>query len=967
MHPFRVFQWFCLTLGLLVAAPLARAGDFGQVWKTIETAHFTISYYQPLDAVARRVAVVAERAHAVLAPALDHEPEEKCQIVVIDETESSNGFASVLPRNAITLYAAAPSGQSSLSDYDDYLFALVAHEYTHILHLDSIAGLPRLVNKVVGKTWAPNQVQPRWVIEGIATYEESKRTSAGRLRNAIFDADLRVQTLGGALIRLDGMSNGPRAWPHGNVAYEYGSHFLTYVFDRYGDDKLRELSWYYGSNPIPWALNRAIEDTVGRTFVTLDREWRDYLDDKYAMELEAIERRGRREGRRLTFSGEGNTDPRYTKDGKLLVWRQSDGLSRARFRAIPTGGTAGDAVEYAIIDREGPYDLMADGSMVVGVTERFRSEYSFSDLYLWNRAQNRLVRLTHGRRAAEPAISPDQRQVAFIVNGESRRWLELMPLAPGAASTVLWRGEDEWDQAGSPAWSPDGKQLAFSVWRKGGNRDILIHDFGSGETRALMHDRAQDIDPVFGPHGEYLYYSSDRSGVFNIYALELATNHTYQVTNVLGAARVPSVSPDGTRLAYQGFDVGGYDLYEIVLDRDRWLEPELYVNNRPDPTDIGDDSVQVSEPRPYRALETLAPQTYQLQLVTDSYGQAINVQTSGSDVAGHHGYSVASTLGLDQGSLSIGAAYSYRRLWPSLSIAAARNASERGGVILDGVNTRYTEEHWGLTATMGMPVLRTTDGEGTMYMAYDVDWLIDTHNQYAGPDPEQQVPVFPQSDVTTAGVALRFSYADDRRYVFRLGDQEGQAFYASVGFNHPGIGSDFHSMSLDYNWQGFYKLPWGVTPVLAVRLAGGLRTTDRGRGGLYSLGGMPQQDVVNAVLDSLRVGRSGYLRGYPARTAIGRQYHLANLEYRQELWNIERGIYTLPFYIRRLHMAALLDVGNAFNDSFDPRDFKVSVGGALRLDMLFGFYEPGAIDIGYARGLTDGGVGQYWMLLTGEM
>jgi len=958
---------FAAALAVTCASLSARAGDPTRVWKTIETDHFVVHYYEPLGDVAHRVAVVAERSHTVLAPAMGHEPEEKTQIVLVDDTDSSNGFASVIPRNSIRLFATAPTVPSALNDHDDWLFGLTAHEYTHILHLDSIGGLPRLYNKVVGKTWAPNQIQPRWIVEGIATYNESKHTSGGRTRQALFDMDMRVHTLANKVVGLDGMSNGPRVWPHGNVAYMHGSQFLKYIFDRYGDDKLRELSLFYGSNPLPWGLNRAAERVTGEKFVDLYGDWIAYLREKYEMQLEAIERHGRREGRRLTFSGEVNTDPTYTKDGKYLVWRQSDGLSRERFRAMPVGGNVGRASEYAIIDRVGSHALLADGSIVAAVTERYRSDYAFEDLYIWEHDSKRMRRLTHGLRASDPAVSPDEKQVAFAINAAARRQLAVMPLQPEAKPRIIWSGEDRWDQASSPAWSPDGKEIAFTAWRKGGYRDILIYDIASGKTRALMHDRAQDAEPVYDPRGEYLYYSSDRSGVFNIYAYERATGKTFQVTNVLGCAIIPAVSPDGRRLAYRGFDVGGYDLYEIELVRSRWLEPRLYINTRPAPVDVRNDEVMVSKPRPYRPVETLAPQSYTLQLVTNTFGNAVNVQTNGSDAAGHHGYWLASTLGLDRADVSVGASYSYRRLWPSFSVAAARSTTRRGGVVLDGVNTRYTEENWSMTASLGLPVLRTTDGEGTLSFAYDFDWLGDTKDDYTGPAPDEAVPRFPETDVTIAAASLRFSYSDTRRYVFRLGEIEGQSLVASLRLDHPALGSDFHSLNLDYRWQTFKKLPWGVTPVLSLRIAGGMRTTDRNRSSVYVLGGVPEQDIVRSIVDTLRAGRSGYLRGYGPRAAIGRQYHLANVEYRQELYDFDRGISTLPYYVRRLHFALLLDVGDAYNGSFEPENLKVSVGGALRLDMLFGYFAPAAIDIGYARGLTNGGVGETWLLLTGEL
>ena len=149
--------------------------------------------------------------------------------------------------------------------------------------------------------------------------------------------------------------------------------------------------------------------------------------------------------------------------------------------------------------------------------------------------------------------------------------------------------------------------------------------------------------------------------------------------------------------------------------------------------------------------------------------------------------------------------------------------------------------------------------------------------------------------------------------------------------------------------------------------------TGRGRGsslraGSFGLGGLPSQDIAQSIVDSTRVGVTGYLRGYPARNIIGNQYHLLNLEYRQELLQIEHGFGTIPLYIRRLHMALLSDTGTAFDVRFDAqRNLRTSVGAALRLDAYFGYFVPGTLEIGAARGLQTGGVTQTWLLLTGSL
>jgi WD40 repeat protein len=955
-----------LALCWLAVARTVHAGDPALVWKTIETEHFVIHYYEPLLDVARRVAAAAERSHTVLVPVFDHEPSEKTQIVITDDTDGANGFASVIPRNRIGLFATAPTSLSSLNDHDDWLYALVAHEYTHVLHLDSIGGLPRWINKIVGKTWAPNQVQPRWVVEGIATYQESEQSAGGRIRNALFDMDLRAVTLADEEHDLDSVTNLPRDWPRGNAAYLYGSHFLKYVFDRHGKDALRELSWGYGSSPIPYGLNRAIREATGHTFEELYEDWRQHMRDKYSVQLEAVERRGRREGRRLTFTAETNRTPRYTPDGRYIVWLQNDGHGPGGFRRMPVGANAGKAHEYASLDRIGEFDMLSDGSMVVEQTATYRSNYSYQDLFLWESQTRALRELTHGLRARDPEVSPDERWIAFIINGESRSRLAVMPLSPHAPYRILWQGEGRFDQVSAPAWSPDGKEIAISAWSQGGYRDIWIIDVASARAERVTNDRALDHGPMFSPDGAYLYYVSDRSGIYNVYALERGANRHHQVTNVVGGAVLADVSPDGERLIYQGFGINGYDLYVMELDPARWLEPVPYVDDRPEPVQIHDDGVAMSAPRAYRPLETLAPRSYTVELVANSFGNAINVLTGGGDIVGIHSYSMALTFGLDRPGVDIGASYSYGALWPSLRLAAARFTSRRTGAIIDGANFPYDVDSYGLTASVGFPVLRTARGSSTLSLDYDADWNRIVADPYREPDPNHLLPRR-VADSRFAGLALRWSYSDTRGAIYGVGAQEGQSASASLRLDHPTLGSDARTLSLGYRWETFRKLPWSPTSSLAVQVAGGIRTSATGNPGNFSLGGVPEQDVVQSILDSARTGTSGYLRGYAGGAVSGRQYHLANLEYRQELLSFERGLATLPVFVRRLHVAGLLDAGNAFSGDFDLRDFKASVGGSLRLDMLFGYFVPGSLDIGYARGLTSGGIGEYWLLLTGTL
>src|SRR4030095_1575787 len=159
--------------------------------------------------------------------------------------------------NFINAYGAPPDGMDELSDFDDFVKLLITHEFTHVVHLDTILNCcPRLVDSVLVKISDPNLSQPPWFIEGLAVLMESRHTTAGRLRSTFYDMHLRVPFLEGRVLDLDKVSVGYGAlvYPGGSVPYLYGSSLLRYVEDRYGPEKVREISHRYGNECIAGGL-----------------------------------------------------------------------------------------------------------------------------------------------------------------------------------------------------------------------------------------------------------------------------------------------------------------------------------------------------------------------------------------------------------------------------------------------------------------------------------------------------------------------------------------------------------------------------------------------------------------------------------------------------------------------------------------------------------------------------------------
>ncbi len=947
----------------------AYAGDPLRVHRTVESDHFVVHYYEPLEDVARRIAVIAETAHATLAPAFDHRPTEKTIIVVVDDTDGANGFASVLPRNQVQIFATAPGSFTELDDHDDWLNGLTSHEYTHVLHLDTMRGPPVLYNKIFGKTWAPNQIMPRWVIEGIATYVESKYTSGGRNRGTRFDQFIRIARHANKDLRLDQITGSPRVFPRGNAPYVYGSHFIRYVMDRYGADTLRQMSHASGEHPIPFAVNRQIAKVVGRPFTDLYDDWKAYLRDRYGMQELAAERRGLITGRKLTHNGETNWLARYSADGKELYWLQYDGYRDPKLRAMPVVPfTAPLRQARDVFDAfsVGPYDVLSDGTVVFEQGRLFRRDYAFQDLMIRDGATGEQRRLTLGRRARDPAVSKDGRRIAYSQNDASQSVLAVMDAVPDAPASVVWKG-DRYDQAFQPAWSPDGTRIAFSAWRKGGFRDILVVELASGAIERITNDRAVDMSPAWSADGRTLYFDSDRTGISNIYAHDLETRETWQLTNVLGGAFHASPSPDGTRIAFEAaVPRGGYDLYELEIDRASWLPARDYVDDRPATKLVPDDAARVSAARPYRPLESLGPQAWSAQLNTTGT-PSMSIQTSGTDAFGLHSWALGLSSNTDTKELNLGGSYAYTRWRQVLRLGFARTVVNRTGRI-DGSTRAFREEDWSVTASSSIPFESRPSISWSLSFDFDADWFRKVGDEVdVTPDPNDRVPVLPATDYVQTGLGARVSVSTSRGAIYGVGSQRG--FDAAVGFrlDHPALGATYRTLSVNYSANRYQRL-WGSTPVLALRLAGSFRAGDLVRTGTYALGGIPAQDVARSILDSTRYGSTGYLRGFPERTVIGNQYHLLNVEYRQELAAIERGLATLPVYLRRVHLALLSDVGTAFDTELQiDRQVRASVGAALRLDAFFGYFIPGTFEVGYAHGLTDGGIGQTWLLLTGTL
>ncbi|HEX6316430.1 MAG TPA: amidohydrolase family protein, partial [Gemmatimonadaceae bacterium] len=101
----------------------------------------------------------------------------------------------------------------------------------------------------------------------------------------------------------------------------------------------------------------------------------------------------------------------------------------------------------------------------------------------------------------------------------------------------------------SPAVSPDGKQVAFAAIG-----DLWLHTLG-GKSENLTRDRFLDTEPAWSPDGRYLAWSTDRAGqLLDLWLYDMRNGTMRRLTSTDGSAMGAAWSPDGRRIAFLNVD-----------------------------------------------------------------------------------------------------------------------------------------------------------------------------------------------------------------------------------------------------------------------------------------------------------------------------------------------------------------------------------------------------------------------------
>ena len=925
-------------------------------WKTIDTPHFSIHYPEDLVVLVPRTMEHLEEAYGILNKKYQWQPFGKIQVVLTDFTDDANGTATVIPYNWLFLRAVAPGPETGISFYDEWQKLLIYHELTHIMHLDAARGFWRPWRVLFGKTASPAGFTPGWIREGTATLEETLYTKGGRGRSTYTEMLLRTAILQDQFLSIDRAEGFQWSWPSSQAAYHYGVAFLDYLVKTYGEEKFMAFHRRTQGSPMLGALNRHAKKTIGKqerhpsceernhrddrfsnqerfknkitvcpevlprdkTLYQLWDEWEASLRMKYNKEADALRKEGVSHLSVVLKEDDFVGLPTFSPDGKQVAYttasyKQSSGIWVMN---LETGKKRRVAKRSA-----GQLAFSSDGkklyfSMMVG----YHWYYRFYDLYELNLETKKSKRLTRGKRIRDFSVHPNGEEVLVVSVSPKGDQLQRYHLEKKEFHD--WVKGGVYEQFAHPRFSPDGKKVAVSRFVPGVGWELYLYDYKmQSPARITRNGLAMDLRPVWSSDGRFIYFSSDVSGISNIYRWALVSKQMVRMTNVLTGVGQPAVSNDGQKLWMRYYNGNGYEIREMPLEGENGVVAQQTSVSKETPVVFKKSIDSLSGAQsysPFRAPLFVPRYLVPSYLVSDD-SFLFSLITGATDPLMRHSWMGGATYRTDATKLGYFADYAYRRFRPSFGLGWTTSYVDYGSNAFEkreGINT-YISYPWSGQAL-------------SLSYLYQKRTALFTGTANNG---------------NFAGTTLSYRYGETSEYPASISHPEkGRKILVSGTVYDRMMGADERNeKQIAYaDWREF--VPLGGRHVFALRATGGYSWGDRVIPRVFTLGGSLGEGMLVGPASS----RYFPLRGLLTPHFSGDRAALASGEYRLPLASPQRGLGTWPFFVNDVHMAFFGDYGNIWNTRFSFDDFLLGVGSELRGDFIIGHGLPLTGRLGYA-------------------
>ncbi len=923
-----IFKRFVAIL-IAVCAFNVYAADPSLSWKTHESEHFLIHYPENLSHFVSKVDMLSSSSHETLSPYFNWQPKSKTHVVLLDEVDQANGFATPIPNNTMTLYMQPPT-HGELLVYDDWLAMLIHHEYTHILHIDKVLDSPSFLREIFGRfiLLFPNALHPNWFQEGLATYMETDdQRHIGRGQSDAFQMMMRQEVIKGIkpLSRINTVS--AHDWPF-NSAYLYGVYFFKFIHDVYGEQAIKNFVNNYSNNLLPYKVDSNPRRVTGKTLSELWPEFSDYLNGYFDPQINRIKSQSQNPYKPLTKD--------YLAIGLLAkgvgssIWYSALDFSKGANLYRLADGKSNLEVE---LNSLATVDVSASGDVLVSQLEYCDQYSQYYDLYLLK--DDQLQRITHCGRY-RMAKWNNQGQILALKYNQGIAQIDVLNES-GELLSTLWRGLE-------------GDILsAFDVSDSGGVAATIKFDNApwnlyllEGEAwQALTNDTATQTNPVFS--NEEILYTQSQIGQLEAYRLNLKTRLKNRMTNTLSGIKqvLPSKLGHATALRYtaSGYQIASIEqqsfatLYERpLLDKIKEVVPELNLNL---------DS-------PYTPYKSLLPSYWLPVWVNDGNLQEVGFFTSGNDALGLHSYVGQLTYEKHHKRGLGNLTYIYNNRW-LLGLQKTLTSTS----FSDDVSELGTQ----LFAGFIYPI-QQVQNSFYPYLAY-----VNDQSKFIG----EEFKLLNGRDIRDVEIrdnwlALGLIY-DGLRTSLNAGDaSDGWQASFSVEDAEVADNSYAEGQVLNLGARYYYSFSWGHALAQRLFVGSGVDTQSKSD---FQLGGSRSDAYIGPGIQLKQ--RKYALRGFDDDLAElrGENALVYNIEYRLPFSWFDHNVMAPPVGFAGWSLRGFIDNGAAWNNNESLKDVYSSIGGEIVLDNTLFYYLNIRLRLGAAKGLDTIGSDTVYMEIGG--
>ncbi len=548
-------------------------------WHQVNTPHFKVLYQQDYAEQAQYMGNLLETLYLPTAQSLDALP-HKIPVLLQNRSSFSNGFVALAPRRS-EFYTLPPQDYNFLGT-NEWLELLAVHELRHVVQFEkSRTGFTKLASNLLGEqaqSGLANLGVPAWFWEGDAVGIETGLTPSGRGRIPNFNL----------LFRTTLLERG---------AWDYSKQFLRsfkhYVPNHY-------LTGYYLSTFVrkydgPEAWSQITEKTFAWPFLPnrFSNQMRKItgknLDDTYQAMVDELKTLWQKEKNELeitnaerltTIPDKQFTEYMYPQPHSNGIVALKRGIGDiATFVNMKAGENPKNIYIPGIFNDPGQLSVANDKIVwsEYGFNPRWRA-LNYSNIKTCDLKTGEQKKLTKRGRYTAPVLSPDGTTIAAVLTTLEQKYYLVTMDAENGEIIQQWPASIENDFIAMPRWSDNGNKIVALQLTSKGQKKVIAFDAASGNTETLIEASSENIGhPVLFKN--YLLYNSPLTGIDNIYAKDISTGETYQVTSRPYAAYNPAVSANGKVLYFNDFSAEGMHVAQMPFNPEMWRPVEEAENS----------------------------------------------------------------------------------------------------------------------------------------------------------------------------------------------------------------------------------------------------------------------------------------------------------------------------------------------------------------------------------------------------